>query len=432
MNYDCIVLGAGIAGLAATRRLAEAGRQVLLLESQGHVGGRMRTLHTPGLQQPVELGAEFIHGRPPELLKLLEEAGLSITETEGTQLCFDHGTLTECPEYDPFWDLLEGMQQVADDEGDMTVDAYLARTSAPTGAPQEAQQRLRNYVEGFNAADASVIGIAGLAAQQAAEDAIEGDRAARVDRGYQALAEYVRDRALAAGAHIILQAKATQITWSRQQVSVIASDGRGWDAQQLICALPLGVLQSGNIAFSPAPKKALSAASQLRAGEVRRLVLHFENDWWASRHPHMRFLFTREHIPATWWTTAPVASPLLTAWIGGPRARPFHDAAALVQKSFAVLEQVFHSPGNQAPSAHSLRGAYQHDWQADPNSLGAYSYAPAGAAGSSAILAEPIDDTLYFAGEHTDTTGHPGTVHGALGSGFRAAEQVLSASSARP
>lgn len=424
MDYDCIVLGAGIAGLAATRRLAEAGRRVLLLESQDHVGGRMSTLHIPGLQQPIELGAEFIHGRPPVLLDLLEEAGLAITETEGTQLCFEHGTLSECPEHDPFWDLLEGMQQVVDTEGDMTVDAYLARS----GAPQNARQRLRNYVESFNAADASVIGIASLAAQQAAEDSIEGERAARVNRGYQALAEYVRDRALDAGAHIIVDTRATQITWSHQQVCVTAADSRSWDAQRLICAVPLGVLQSGNIVFSPAPEKTLLAASKLRAGEVRRLVLHFENEWWATRYPHMRFLFTREQTPATWWTTAPAISPLLTAWIGGPRARSFHNQAALVQQSLAVLGEVFHAGGEFTLSMQSLRGTYQHDWQADPNTLGAYSYAPAGAADSSAMLAEPVENTLYFAGEHTDTTGHPGTVHGALGSGLRAAEQVLSVS----
>ena len=66
-----------------------------------------------------------------------------------------------------------------------------------------------------------------------------------------------------------------------------------------------------------------------------------------------------------------------------------------------------------------------HDWQADEYSLGAYSYALAGGAGASALLAQPVAGTLFFAGEHTDTSGHPGTVHGALRSGLRAAAQVL-------
>jgi monoamine oxidase len=66
-----------------------------------------------------------------------------------------------------------------------------------------------------------------------------------------------------------------------------------------------------------------------------------------------------------------------------------------------------------------------HDWQADPFARGAYSYVPAGAADASLHLSYPVDGTLFFAGEHTDTSGHWGTVHAALRSGLRAAEQLL-------
>jgi monoamine oxidase len=72
-----------------------------------------------------------------------------------------------------------------------------------------------------------------------------------------------------------------------------------------------------------------------------------------------------------------------------------------------------------------LTSWHTHDWQRDPLSLGAYSYAPKGAIDASDAMAEPVAETLYFAGEHTDTTGHWGTVHGALRSGLRAAKQVL-------
>ena len=72
-----------------------------------------------------------------------------------------------------------------------------------------------------------------------------------------------------------------------------------------------------------------------------------------------------------------------------------------------------------------LTSFYIHDWQSDPYSLGAYSYAPAGALTASDALAIPVENTLYFAGEHTDITGHWGTVHAALRSGLRAASQIL-------
>jgi monoamine oxidase len=66
-----------------------------------------------------------------------------------------------------------------------------------------------------------------------------------------------------------------------------------------------------------------------------------------------------------------------------------------------------------------------HDWQADPFSCGAYSYVAVGGDGATQALAAPIEGTLFFAGEATNTEGHNGTVHGAIQSGKRAAQQLL-------
>jgi monoamine oxidase len=74
-----------------------------------------------------------------------------------------------------------------------------------------------------------------------------------------------------------------------------------------------------------------------------------------------------------------------------------------------------------------LAAYYCHDWEADPCSLGAYSYAPAGALDASGRIAEPVENTLFFAGEHPDVGGHWGTVHGALASGDSAARRLLAA-----
>ncbi len=417
MTYDVIVVGAGIAGLAAARMLAEAGKSVLLLEARHRVGGRMHTLHVSGVEHAIELGAEFIHGRPPGLLALLEEAGLAIYETEGEQLCFTDGRVGECPQDDsPKSDedtLLEGMGRAAEENGDMSFDAYMARSKGSG----EAKARARNYVEGFNAADASVIGIKGLARQQASEDAIEGHRAARVVRGYTALAEYVRDRAVAAGAKLLLETPVSRIS-RRTGTCTVYGEGEQWSARQVVCALPLGVLQEGAVTFDPEPGVALHAAHSLHPGAVQRLVLQFEQPWWAAEHPRMRFLFAPPLLPPTWWTTAPRLSPLLTGWIGGPKALHM-TGKPLLEEALRTLNTMF-GASMQPPAA-----AHTHDWQEDPCSRGAYSYAPAGAADAYRTLAEPVEGTLFFAGEHTDVTGHPGTVHGALGSGLRAARQAL-------
>jgi monoamine oxidase len=129
------------------------------------------------------------------------------------------------------------------------------------------------------------------------------------------------------------------------------------------------------------------------------------------------FMFAPERMPPTWWTTHPRPSGLLTGWVAGRRAGNL-DLSALPETGLASLTAMLGELGS------NVRW-YQHDWKVDPYSLGSYTYVPKGAIRASDEMAVPVESTLYFAGEHTDVTGHWGTVHGALRSGYRAAEQVL-------
>jgi monoamine oxidase len=72
-----------------------------------------------------------------------------------------------------------------------------------------------------------------------------------------------------------------------------------------------------------------------------------------------------------------------------------------------------------------LTASFVHDWQADPFSRGAYSYAAVGGMGAAAKLAQPVAGTLFFAGEATNSDGYNGTVHGAIATGLRAAKELL-------
>ncbi len=409
MGYDVIVLGAGIAGLAAGRALAEAGKRTLVLEARDRVGGRILTRHVADAGAPVELGAEFIHGRPPQLLALLAEAGLKTYEAAGEQLCFHEGKLRPCPDDVGAWALLD---RLSPDGPDESFEAFLARS----GAGAEDAARARDYVEGFNAADARRIGTVGLARQQAAEEAIGGGVNSRVTHGYVALPEYVRDRALAAGAELRLLTPVEAVEWQPGACTVHAR-GRSWTAPKLICTLPLGVLQARAVRFAPEPAL-LAYAQAVAPGQVQRMVFQFRDRFWAAENPDMHFLFASPLHPPTYWTTTPRPSCLITCWVGGPRALTHPEPAELQASARAALTRIF---GGLPP----VESVHVHDWMADPFCRGAYSYAPVGAADAYAMLAEPVEGTLFFAGEHTDITGHPGTVHGALGSGLRAAGQAL-------
>jgi monoamine oxidase len=114
---------------------------------------------------------------------------------------------------------------------------------------------------------------------------------------------------------------------------------------------------------------------------------------------------------------------MLVAWVGGPKADAMGTPDQFLARTLRGLERIFSLAPHSLDA--ELRNWYMHDWQSDPYTLGAYSYAPIGAFDCSEAMTLPLSKTLFFAGEHTDITGHWGTVHGALRSGLRAAQQIL-------
>jgi monoamine oxidase len=411
---DVVVLGAGVAGLAVGRGLAEAGLRVVLLEAAERVGGRVQTVRLPGSDLPVELGAEFVHGRPPELLALIEEAGLTLFEREGTFFSFENGRLKKTDWVDSAFDVLEDLPE----GGDRPFAEFLAERKISEKKAEQA----RSYVEGFNAADANLIGTAALRKQQKAEDEIDGDRIFRIREGYDRLPLFLLDRFLVAGGVVHLNTAATGIEWKVGEVRVRTANANLPEvrARRAVIALPLGVMQAPSVAISPLPAPA-GAIHALAMGSATRITLVFRVRFWETVAKMLSFLFAQGEPVPVWWSAAPDTSATLTGWIGGPRAAAWSAGAALRDAAMATLGKVF----GRDDLEEMLLTWHAHDWQRDPLSRGAYSYAPAGAVSASGVLAEPVEDTLYFAGEHTDTTGHWGTVHAAVRSGMRVVEQII-------
>lgn len=430
-NIEVIILGAGMAGLAAARALAERGLRVCILEARQRVGGRVMSQKIDG-GATVELGAEFVHGRAPELWALIDEVGAKTVQRDGSMLREqrDGGLIEDDPQDASMFAPLEQLENLAGE------DKTFADWLAASDVDENLRPALGSYVEGFNAADARRISVHSLGAQQKAEDETDGDRSWHVLGGYAQLADYLAARVNERGGDVRLGCEVLGVRWSAGKVIVDTTQGE-FSAPQCVVTLPLRVLQrvnrQGGMRMDPEPR-AIAQARRLEMGHAARFTLLFRDRWWErstlldqpALHA-MSFLFTSSRMPPVWWTShpEPETMPALTGWVGGPRASAFEGKTAeqLGVDACATLAKIFALPEDTVRAA--LVATYTHDWATDPFTLGAYSYVPVGAMDASTAMAQPEAETIFFAGEHTDITGNWGTVHAAIRSGLRAAAQIL-------
>ena len=437
---DVIVIGAGAAGLAAAVRLTRAGVNVQLIEARDRIGGRIWTTGEHGV--PIELGAEFVHGKPPQIWELLE--GAHADEFTGTNVCIRDGQFGPCDFFEQVNDFLERMKR---HERDLSFEAWLRENSA--GMSTAIQERARMYVEGFNAAHAEEISVNALVRASESEEK-NGDRQFRIRGGYGFVPRTLLERCDPEHLRVSLNTAVTRVEWEKGKVEVCADPhlpnaGR-CGAPKAVITLPLGVLKAtahtsqnqacvGHppVEFEPPLEGKRHALEMLAVGHVVRVTLRFREAFWEDTAKDLRFLFTDDEWFPTWWTAGTAETPMLVAWAPAASAEKLASSHTsqnpacvghpLISTALQSLARLFAKPWAVIESL--LVSGHVHDWQADPFARGAYSYPCVGGEDAAAELGASIEDTLFFAGEATDGEGNFGTVHGAIASGYRAAEEVL-------
>lgn len=428
-----IVLGGGVAGLAAARDLAKAGLGVTVLEARSRLGGRIRTHALGEAGWLVEFGAEFVHGGNRDLRLALQRFGMHLAPVAERHWRRRRGRLV------PIRGIWEAVGSAvrrwgATERPGASVADLMRRARV---SPGSAQARLvRAVVEGFEAAPLDRMSGAAVADIGAPEGQF------RPNEGYGRLVEGFAAEARSGGASLLLGQVARRVRWRRGDVEVTCrvpgrKPERRFRGRALVFTLPLGVWRApasaGGVVFDPPlwGKEELLAAWE--PGSVVRLNLLLQADFWRDARVPAALRrgdgagFGYLHGPPNgdfpvWWARAP--APVCVGWTGGPRAANLVrlPETELVRRAIKALAALL---GMKVPQlAERVRSHCWHNWTADAFARGAYAYSQAGLEDAPVRLAKPVAGTLFFAGEATAEVEELGTVHGALRSGRRAAREV--------
>ncbi|HUQ80316.1 MAG TPA: FAD-dependent oxidoreductase [Gemmatimonadaceae bacterium] len=169
-TVDVVIVGAGVAGLAAARRLREGRASTVILEARDRIGGRIFTVRDERTPSPIELGAEFVHGTADEVVAIVRESRLVVCDIHGERWRAQGGKLTPIDD-DDFWEQLGRVMRRLDPARtpDRSFEEFL--DAKPGGASlARARTVAREFVEGFHAADLSRISERSLADGGAPKD----------------------------------------------------------------------------------------------------------------------------------------------------------------------------------------------------------------------------------------------------------------------
>lgn len=414
---DIVVIGAGLAGLAAARELRRAGREVRILEARNRSGGRVHTIR-PWRKHALDLGASWIHGvKGNPLSELAAAASASTLRTRyGSIQSYvsvslrDAGLTQARP--DRWEDSVTRALQMPITTDISVAEAVRRRVAMPSSVVDQAE--LSFYLNDAYATEWGATA-AEISARYARADESFAGADVILPGGYDQLLG-----PLLQGLRIDFGVAVRSITRGGGKLVLSTSIGKV-TATTVVVTVPLGVLKAGGIAFDPPlPADKLEAIARLGVGTLSKTHLLFDRAFWPATD-WLEYVSAPPVCWSKWLNLVNTGAPVLMSLNAGEEARRIERASPreVRAEAMAALRDMF---GRAIPEPIAMETTH---WSIDPWARGSYSFFAAGSTPDHRrALASPIDGRVFFAGEATEV-GHFGTAHGAYLSGVRAAREVL-------
>jgi monoamine oxidase len=423
-HYDAIVIGGGVAGLAAAKTLHESQQNVLIIEARNRLGGRVDSTYDWGFA--IEMGASWVHGvNNNPLIPLIGDRSLILNSYDNSKITdmlkdyalYNHdGKAIDTDELNLFFSLAKQFIRYCKDYSNRKSFEELFSMLIKDKGLNENQISILHYAldniytyefgEDLTRLSRNVF--------SPYETSNVSGKNALLPEGY-----YQLFQSFSENIPINLNQIVQEINYNNNEVKILTQNN-AYYAKKVIITVPLGVLKSNKITFSPnLPADKLQAINKLQMGNYEKLYLFFDKVFWDREKEWIGILPREKHQAFNIFNYYKYTQkPVLIVFTSGKLARDMekHNLTNWIMERLRTIY------GEEIPNPIKIKKTH---WASDPFAFGSYSYLPIGVdKGEIATLAKPVAGKIFFAGEATSDSD-PSTVHGAYLSGIRAANEVI-------
>lgn len=411
-----LIIGAGIAGLAAAKKLKDKGFTVIVIESQEKIGGRLRTDRRLGIA--FDEGASWIHGpNGNPITKLASQAGANtyLTDDDNLAVFDNNGTAYSETFLDSQYTEFENALNAVLGAG---TKQQSFQTIFNSLYPTQANNRLWKYMLSAYLEFDTGGDISKLSSKHFYDDEAFRGKDVIVINGYDKVTNLLGE-----GLDIRLNSRVSEINYNETK-SLVKVNENSIEADYVIVSVPLGVLKNNSISFQPSlPALKLSAIQNIQMGNVNKFLFIWNTPFWDT---NIQYIGYTPDTKGKFNYFMNMMKFLPT--INGLMTFAFGDYATVTetmtddQINSEVMAQLKTIYGNSIPNSTTM---LRTKWGQNINTFGAYSFATNGTTSADFdTMATEINNKLFFAGEHTERD-YRGTVHGAYLSGIREADKII-------